>query len=97
MRGRPRGVRHLIRSRQQRAAERIGPLRVCQRTLATPRILSPAPEGRESIIMNRNNTLYFIVGALVVGLIVVGYFVYQDRNSGVSIEIGEQGMSVDGR
>lgn len=47
--------------------------------------------------MNRNNTLYFIVGALVVGLVVVGYFVYQDRNSGLSIEIGEQGMSVDGR
>lgn len=47
--------------------------------------------------MNRNNTLYFIVGAMVVGLLIVGYFVYQDRNRGVSIEIGEQGMSVDGR
>jgi predicted negative regulator of RcsB-dependent stress response len=48
--------------------------------------------------MNRNNTLYFIVGALVIGLIVVGYFVYQDRNRDVMrIEIGEDGVSVDGR
>lgn len=48
--------------------------------------------------MNRNNTLYFIVGALVVGLIVVGVLVYQDRNSDVvRIEIGEDGISVDGR
>lgn len=47
--------------------------------------------------MNRNNTLYFIVGALVVGLIVVGVYIYNDRNSGVRIEIGEQGVSVDDR
>lgn len=47
--------------------------------------------------MNRNNTLYFIVGALVVGLIVVGVYIYNDRNSGVRIQIGEQGISVQDR
>jgi hypothetical protein len=56
-----------------------------------------ALKGRGKITMNRNNTLYFIVGALVVGLIVVGVYIYNDRNSGVRIEIGEQGISVDGR
>jgi hypothetical protein len=56
-----------------------------------------APKGRENITMNRNNTLYFIVGALVIGLIVVGVYIYNDRNSGVRIQIGEQGISVDDR
>jgi len=77
--------------------EPFGWLRVRTRTLATPWTLSQPSRGEESITMNRNNTLYFIVGALVVGLIVVGVYIYNDRNSGVRIEIGEQGISVDDR
>lgn len=45
--------------------------------------------------MNRN-TLYLLIGLLVVGLVVVGYLYYQESQSGVQIKIGEQGISIDG-
>jgi predicted negative regulator of RcsB-dependent stress response len=45
--------------------------------------------------MNRN-TLYLLIGLLVIGLIVVGYLYYQESQSGVQIRIGDQGISIDG-
>ncbi|KGM85920.1 hypothetical protein rosmuc_04256 [Roseovarius mucosus DSM 17069] len=45
--------------------------------------------------MNRN-TLYLLIGLLVVGLVVVGYLYYQESQSGVQIKIGDQGISIDG-
>lgn len=45
--------------------------------------------------MNRN-VLYFVVGLLAVGVVVMGYLYYQERQSGISIEIGKQGVSIEG-
>lgn len=40
--------------------------------------------------------LYLVVGLLVAGILVVGYLYYQESQSGISIEIGEQGETMDG-
>ena len=47
--------------------------------------------------MNNRNLLYLVVGALAVVTAVLGYMVYQDRQStgGVEIEIGEGGVSIE--
>ena len=42
------------------------------------------------------NVLYLVIGALVVGVAVVGYMLYEERQSGIEIEIGEKGISVEG-
>jgi hypothetical protein len=45
--------------------------------------------------VNRN-TLYLLIGLLVLGLIVLGYLYYQESRSGIDISIGEQGISIEG-
>ena len=46
--------------------------------------------------MNKN-VLYLIVGALVVAVGVIGYMLYQEQHkSGVEIEIGKQGVKIQG-
>ena len=47
------------------------------------------------MVMDRK-FLYLLVGLLGAGLIFVGYLYYQESQSGVSIEIGEGGVSIDG-
>ncbi|MCG6122536.1 MAG: hypothetical protein MEP57_07495 [Microvirga sp.] len=42
------------------------------------------------------NVLFLVIGMLVVGFAVVGYMLYEERQSGVSIEIGGQGVRIDG-
>jgi hypothetical protein len=42
------------------------------------------------------NTLYLLVGLLAAGILVVGYLYYQESRSGIDIEIGEQGISIQG-
>lgn len=42
------------------------------------------------------NTLYLLIGLLVVGLAVLGYLYYQESQSGVEIRIGDQGISIQG-
>lgn len=45
-----------------------------------------------------SNTLYFVVGALVAGLIGAGVWMYQDsQRSGVEISVGRNGVSIEGR
>ena len=48
--------------------------------------------------MNRN-VLYMLVGALVVGCLVLGVMFYQERQkSGVSISIGgKEGLKIEGK
>ena len=43
------------------------------------------------------NALYFVVGALLVVAIVVGYLLYQERqkSSGIDINVGKSGISVE--
>lgn len=45
--------------------------------------------------MNRN-ILYLVLGALVVVVAVLGYMYYQESQSGVTIELNEEGLSIDG-
>ena len=45
--------------------------------------------------MNRN-MLYLLIGLLIAGIAVVGYLYYQESRSGVEIEIGEDGLSIEG-
>ena len=49
--------------------------------------------------VTRNNILYLIVGALVVAVAVLGYQLYQDRHppAGVHIQVGPNGLSIDGK
>jgi hypothetical protein len=46
-------------------------------------------------IMSRN-ALYFLIGLLVVALVVAGYLYYQESRSGIDIQIGEDGIKIDG-
>jgi hypothetical protein len=49
--------------------------------------------------MSRNNMLYLIVGALVIVVVVLGYYQYEDhkkQTSGLNINIGPAGIHVDG-
>lgn len=45
--------------------------------------------------MNRN-TLYLVIGFLTAAVIVVGYLYYQKSQSGVSIQVGDHGIKIDG-
>ena len=49
--------------------------------------------------MTRNNILYLVVGALAVGVAVLGYQVYQERQKpGLSISIGgKEGLKIEGK
>lgn len=52
---------------------------------------------RQENFMSRNNGLYLIIGALVVAVIGVGIYVYQEESKpkGVELRIGENGVSVE--
>lgn len=42
------------------------------------------------------NTLYLVIGLLVAGVAVVGYMYYQESQSGIDIEIGDDGVKIEG-
>ena len=39
---------------------------------------------------------YLLIGLLAAGLIVFGYLYYQESQSGIDIEIGEHGVTIEG-
>ena len=45
--------------------------------------------------MSRSNIIYFVIGALAVVVIVLGYQLYQRQNQGVQINIGPGGASIE--
>jgi hypothetical protein len=49
--------------------------------------------------MTRGNTLYLILGALVVAVAILSYQLYQDRHQpeGLHINVGPNGLSVQGK
>lgn len=51
-----------------------------------------------AIKMSRN-ALYLVIGLLAAGVLVVGYLYYQESQSrsGIEIEIGEHGVSIEER
>jgi hypothetical protein len=48
-----------------------------------------------SVFMDRN-VLYLVIGLLAVVVAVVGYLLYQERQSGIRIDIGESGVTIEG-
>ena len=42
------------------------------------------------------NFLLVLIGVLAVCAVVVGYLYYQERQSGIDIQIDEQGVTIDG-
>ncbi|PLK69355.1 hypothetical protein C0V73_17645 [Rhizobium sp. TH135] len=51
----------------------------------------------QEIFMSRNNGLYLIIGALVVAVIGLGIYVYQEEQQpdGVELKIGQNGVSIE--
>lgn len=49
--------------------------------------------------MIKRNVLYAVVGALVVAVAVLGYNLYQERKKpdGLSINVGPNGLKIEGR
>jgi hypothetical protein len=47
--------------------------------------------------VTRTNLLYLVVGALAIGVVVLGYQAYQDRKQpdGVQINLGPGGVSIE--
>jgi predicted negative regulator of RcsB-dependent stress response len=46
--------------------------------------------------MRNNNGLYLIIGVLLVVIVVGGFLFYQERNkSGIDVEVGDKGISVE--
>jgi hypothetical protein len=50
-------------------------------------------------MMTRDNIIYLVIGALVVAVAVLGYQLYQAKKepSGLHINIGEKGISIEGK
>ncbi len=53
----------------------------------------------DGVFVSRSNLLYLVVGALAVGVAVLGYQVYQERQKpGLSISIGgKEGLKIEGK
>ncbi len=49
--------------------------------------------------MTRDNVLYLVIGALIVAVAVLGYQLYEAKKqpSGVHIDLGERGISIEGK
>ncbi len=42
------------------------------------------------------NALFLVIGLLLAGLIAVGYLYYQEQQSGIDIQIGADGVKIEG-
>ena len=42
------------------------------------------------------NVLYLVIGLLAAGLVVAGYLYYQESQSGIDIQIGGDGVKIEG-
>lgn len=40
--------------------------------------------------------LYLVIGLLAAGALVLGYLYYQESQSGIEVEFGEGGITIDG-
>lgn len=48
-------------------------------------------------MQSRSNLLYLLIGALVVVVVGMGYYIYHEKQQekGVELKIGEQGVSIE--
>ncbi|MEX1146850.1 MAG: hypothetical protein WEB93_00575 [Sphingomonadales bacterium] len=44
--------------------------------------------------MNQN-VRYLVIGAVVIAVIIVGYLIYEEQESGVDIDVGQLGVATD--
>jgi RsiW-degrading membrane proteinase PrsW (M82 family) len=53
----------------------------------------------ERTAVTRTNTLYLVIGALALAVVVLAYQLYQDRQQpkGVHIDVGPGGLSIQGK
>jgi hypothetical protein len=59
--------------------------------------MQPSAVGaRERSVEMSRNALYLVIGLLAAGVVVVGYLYYQESRSGINIEIGEHGVTIEG-
>jgi uncharacterized membrane protein len=59
-------------------------------------VLKPQNAEKPRPVTMKRNTLYLVIALLTVGVVVIGYLLYQERQSGISIEIGERGVTIEG-
>lgn len=55
----------------------------------------PGFGARERSLVSRN-VLYLVIGLLAAGVVVAGYLYFQERQSGIDIEIGKRGVTIEG-
>jgi hypothetical protein len=53
----------------------------------------------QATMMTRDNIIYLVIGALVVAVAALGYQLYQAKKepAGLHINIGEKGLSIEGK
>ena len=42
------------------------------------------------------NALYLVIALLAVGIIAIGYLYYQESRSGINIQLGDHGVTIQG-
>jgi RsiW-degrading membrane proteinase PrsW (M82 family) len=54
---------------------------------------------RTDVTMTRDNVLYLVIGALAVAVAVLGYQLYETKKepTGVRINLGEKGLSIESK
>jgi hypothetical protein len=55
--------------------------------------------GRQVTMLNRDNVLYLVIGALVAAVAVLGFELYQAKKEppGLHINLGEKGLSIESK
>ena len=54
---------------------------------------------RRAIMLTRDNVLYLVIGVLVAAVAVLGYQLYEAKKepAGLHINLGEKGLSIEGK
>lgn len=68
---------------------------LCRRGATVGMQQPPVGAHERSVEMSRN-ALYLVIGLLAAGVVVVGYLYYQQSRSGIDIQIGEHGVTIEG-
>jgi hypothetical protein len=55
--------------------------------------------GRRATMLNRDNVLYLVIGALIAAVAVLGFELYQAKKEppGLHINVGEKGLSIESK
>jgi hypothetical protein len=55
--------------------------------------------GRQTTMLNRDNVIYLVIGALIAAVAVLGFELYQAKKEppGLHINVGEKGLSIESK